>query len=213
MKKVSIILAISLLVIFLSSCLKTLYPIFTEKDIVYNPDLLGRWQPEKKEGTDQSNLIITSLADEKSLELPGNISSIKQKGYFISYESPGGSVKEQYIAFLARIGKHLYFDYYPLEKQEKKVDEFFLAHFVKVHTSYRVDISGDGSFELSQLDEGHLTKLINEKKFRIKHEKDENGDIMIITAPTEELQQYLIKYGDDPEAYRSDKTKFSKINL
>ncbi len=91
------------------------------------------------------------------------------------------------------------------------MDEFFAAHFVKMHTSYRVDISKDGGFELSQLDASYVTKLIEEKKIRISHEKDANGNI-VITASTDELQQYIIKYGDEPGAYRSEKTVFHKMN-
>ena len=79
-----------------------------------------------------------------------------------------------------------------------------------MHTSYRVTISEDGSFELSQLDESYVSKLIDEKKIRISHEKGANGNI-VITASTDELQQYIIKYGDEPGAYVSEKTVFKKI--
>jgi hypothetical protein len=54
-----------------------------------------------------------------------------------------------------------------------------------------------------------VKKLINEKKIRISYEKDADDNI-VITAPTSELQQYIIKYGDEPAAYRSDKTILKK---
>ena len=41
-------------------------------------------------------------------------------------------------------------------------------------------------FELSQLDGDFLENLIEQKKIRIRHEKDNDGNI-IITASTEEL--------------------------
>jgi len=207
MKKVSIILAFSFLVIFLSSCLRTLHPIFTSKDIVYEPKLIGSW----KTGNLEKNRFatISNLSTDNSIELPDKISSIKQKGYLVTYQDEDGKATEQYIAFLARIGKHLYFDYFPADKKDSKtIDEFFTSHFIKMHTSYRVDISKDGSFELSQLDESYVTKLINEKKIRISHE-NANG-IIVITASTDELQQYIIKYGDEPGAYRSEKAVFTK---
>lgn len=210
MKKIILTTAFALLLIFLSSCLHTLHPIFTEKDLAYNPKLIGTWKTENQ--GNKGRAVITNLANENSLELPGNISSIKQKGYLISYQDENGATSERYIAFLARIGKHLYFDYFPADKKEdQNIDEFFAAHFVKMHTSYRVEISNDGSFEISQLDEGYVTKLIDEKKIRISHETDAD-DNMVITATTQELQQYLLKYGDEPSAYRSDKTIFKKIN-
>jgi len=208
MKKVSIILGFTFLIIFLSGCLTTLHPIFTEKDLAYDPKLIGTWKTENQDNKGQ--VVITNLASESSVELPGNISSIKQKGYFISYQNGPGETSKRYIAFLARIGKHLYFDYYPADrKEDEKIDEFFGAHLVKMHTSYRVEILNDGSFELSQLDESYVTKLIDEKKIRISHETDAD-DNTVITASTQELQQYLLKYGDEPSAYRSDKTIFKK---
>ena len=207
MKKVSIILGFTFLLIFLSSCLNTLHPIFTEKDLAYDPKLIGTWNTENQ--GNKGRAIISNLATENSVELPGNISTIKQKGYFITYLDEHGDTK-QYIAFLARIGKHLYFDYYPADKKEdRKIDDFFAVHFVKMHTSYRVEILKDGSFELTQLDEGYVRRLIEEKKIRISYEKDAD-DNTVITASTKELQQYLLKYGDEPSAYRSDKTTFKK---
>ena len=207
MKKVSIILGFAFLLIFLSSCLNTLHPIFTENDLAYDPKLIGTWNTENQ--VNKGKAIISNLATENSVELPGSISTIKQKGYFITYQDEHGNTK-QYIAFLARIGKHLYFDYYPADKKEdRKLDEFFGIHFVRMHTSYRVEILNDGSFELSQLDGSYVKSLIDEKKIRISHETDAEDD-MTITASTKELQQYLLKYGDESSAYESAKTTFKK---
>ena len=208
MKKIALTTAFALLLIFLSSCLTTLHPIFTEKDLAYDPTLIGTWNTENegKEG----KVIINNLATENSVDLPGNISAIKQQGYFIIYQDKNGKVTDQYIAFLSRIGKHLYFDYFPADKKEdRKLDEFFGVHFVRMHTSFRVEILKDGNFELSQLDGSYVKSLIDEKKIRISHETDAD-DNTVITASTKELQQYLLKYGDEPSAYRSEKTTFKK---
>ncbi|HMK18542.1 MAG TPA: hypothetical protein VK492_10085 [Chitinophagaceae bacterium] len=208
MKKIILTTAFAFLLIFLSSCLTTLHPIFTEKNLAYDPKLIGVWNTEN-EGK-KGKVTINNLATENSVELPGNISAIKQKGYFIIYQDENGKVSDQYIAFLARIGKHLYFDYFPADKKEdRKLDEFFGVHFVRMHTSYRVEILKDGSFELSQLDGSYVKSLIDEKKIRISHETDAD-DNTVITASTKELQQYLLKYGDEPSAYRSEKTTFKK---
>jgi hypothetical protein len=208
MKKIILTTAFAFLLIFLSSCLTTLHPIFTVKDLAYDPKLIGVWNIER-EGN-KERVIISNLATENSLELPGNISGIKEKGYLISYQHEDSRNPERYIAFLVRIGKYLYFDYYPAyKKEDQKIDEFFGAHFVKMHTSYRVEILNDGSFELSQLDGSYVKSLIDQKKIRISHEAGPDDDI-VITASTSELQQYLIKYGDEPEAYESKKTIFKK---
>jgi hypothetical protein len=208
MKKVPIILGFTFLLIFLSSCLTTLHPIFTEKDLAYDPKLIGIWNIER-EGN-KERVTISNLATENSLELPGNISGIKEKGYLISYQHDHGEDPERYIAFLVRIGKYLYFDYYPaFKKEDQKIDELFGAHLVKMHTSYRVEILNNGNFELSQLDGSYVKSLIDQKKIRISHETSADDNI-VITASTSELQRYLIKYSDEPEAYDSKKTIFKK---
>ena len=208
MKKIFLLPVFILLILFFTGCLTTLYPIFTEKDLVYKTNLVGNWKTktDDKEGSAE----IRSLINEKGVELPGKISSIKDKGYLITYKDKDKNITGSYIAFLARIGKHLYFDYYPAPTEaEKNADEFYMQHFVKMHKPYRVNILANGGFELSQLEGSYLDKLIEEKKIRIRHEVNSDGG-SVITASTEELQQYILKYGDDPEAVQKEKTIFSK---
>ena len=208
MKKIVLASVFAALIIFLSGCLTTLHPIFTEKDIVYDPGLLGSWKTSN--GNKKGIAEITNLASENTIEIPGNISSIKQRGYLVINKDSAGNVSSRYIAFLARVGKHLYFDYYPAELSTgKKLDDFYAGHLIKMHTAYRVDLFKTVHFELSQLDGGFLNKLIEEKKIHIRHEINSDGDI-VITASTEELQQYIMKYGDEPGAYLSEKIIFSK---
>ena len=208
MKKIFIFFSFLFLLLFLSGCLTTLHPIFTEKDLVYKSELIGKW--ETKQNNDEGWAEISPLAKENSIELPGNVTSIKDKGYLVTYKNEVGKVTELYIAFLAKIGKHLYFDYYPVPTEsEKNANEFYMQHFVKMHAPYRVDLQKNGSFELDRLEGSYLDKLIKEKKVRIHHEINSDGGI-VITASTEELQQYILKYGDDPEAFMSEKTIFSK---
>ena len=93
MKKIILTTAFALLLIFLSSCLTTLHPIFTEKDLAYDSKLIGTWSTEN-EGK-KGKVIISNLATESSLELPRNISAIKQQGYFIIYKDENGKTSEQ----------------------------------------------------------------------------------------------------------------------
>ncbi|MFY0591133.1 hypothetical protein [Roseivirga sp.] len=43
-KKLKVLLAISLLTICMSSCVYSLFPIYTEESIVYLPELIGKWE-------------------------------------------------------------------------------------------------------------------------------------------------------------------------
>jgi hypothetical protein len=63
--------------------------------------------------------------------------------------------------------------------------------------------------EIGQLKEEYLKNLIHKKQIRIPHEVRYDGSFLI-TASTEELQQYVMKYGNVPEAYEN-LTTYSKI--
>ena len=75
-----------------------------------------------------------------------------------------------------------------------------------MHTCFMIRFLNDNNtFELKQFSEEFLKNLIDNKKIRIRHEGNEAGSF-IVTASTEELQQYILKYSDVPEAYYQDNT-------
>ena len=192
----------------LTSCLQTLHAIYTPRDLVYKKELLGKWKIENSEANETAE--FSPLASAASVDLPGKISTIKEKGYLVTYKDKYGEITEQYIAFLASIGNHFYFDFYPVPgKEEESLDDFYRIHFTGMHIPYRVNMQKSGGFELGQLDKGYLEKLIEQKKIRISHEKDSDGNIRV-TASTQELQQYILKYGDNPEAVENDKIIFTR---
>jgi hypothetical protein len=81
-----------------------------------------------------------------------------------------------------------------------------------MHSFYRIRFHNDRSFETSQFNEDFLKRLIDKKQIRIKYEVRFDGNY-VITAPTEELQQYVLKYGDEPEAYyKESSATYKKIN-
>jgi hypothetical protein len=195
MKKLFIIAATVVLVTALTGCLSTLHPLFTEKELVFDNRLLGRWKVG--DGTDIA--IFEKGTPASFNQLPEALRKLSNKGYLVTIQDDNIVVK--YYAFLTSLGKQLYIDYYPCENvQQVRYDGFYKQHLVKMHSFYRIRFNDDQSFETSQFDEDFLKKLIDNKQIRIKYEVRFDGNY-VITAPTEELQQYVLKYGDDPEAY------------
>ena len=191
----------------LSGCLSTLHPLFTEKDLVFEARLLGSWN----NGPDDDGAAVFEQGSAESFrDLPASLKAIANKAYVVTMKDKDGEVK--YYAFLARIGKELYLDYYPADNaRQKQYDDFFRQHLVKLHSLYHIQFLQNESFRIRQFDEGFLKDLINNKKIRISHEVMFDGSYLI-TASTEELQQYVMKYGDAPEAYSNEKNDtFYKI--
>lgn len=241
MKKVYAIAAIALL-LGLSSCLSTVQPIFTEKDLVFDARLLGKWGYEssfgnKKEDTVEqlkknpgaqrraqriSNVTVINNNDSvmgsysgyteitrataKDVEQYPALQGLLGKMYMIKYMGINGNVESAYYGFLVKLGQKYYMDYYPAETAASgQYNSFYKSHYTKMHTCFSINFQKNNSFTLKQFDEKFLRSLIDNKKIRISHETTVSGD-MIVTASTQELQQYIMKYSDIPEAYYSENT-------
>lgn len=195
MKKLFIIVATIVMVTALSGCLSTLHALFTEKDLVFDPRLLGRWKAG--DGNDVATFERGTAASFN--QLPETLRKLANNAYLVTMSDD--KTVARYYAFLTKLGTELYLDYYPCENVEQlRYDAFYKQHLVKMHSFYRIRFNDDRSFETSQFDEDFLKKLIDNKQIRIKYEVRFDGTY-VITAPTEELQQYVLKYGDVPDAY------------
>jgi hypothetical protein len=191
----------ALLAILMSSCLvKSLHPFYTGKDIVYKPELLGLWT-----GPDSARWEIRqhrSFAGFMKDEKPENC-------YDILYTNDKGSTK--FLAHMFSLGNQLYLDFYlpDVEGQDLAV-----MHLVPAHTLARVE-PGKDQITIKWYNEEWLVRLFNENRIRIGHERipydldEKNPDNfqVVLTAPTADLQKFILKYGNDPAAFENDKKK------
>lgn len=190
--------AIIVVVTTLTGCLSTLHPLFTKKDLVFDPRLVGRW----KAGDDNDTVVFERGTPANFDQLPEALRKLSHKGYLVTVGDENNVAK--YYAFLTSLGQQRYIDYYPCENaHQARYDDFYKQHLVKMHSFHRIRFNDDQSFETSQFDEEFLKQLIDKKQIRIKYEVRYDGKY-VITAPTEELQQYVLKYGDVPAAYYKD---------
>jgi hypothetical protein len=57
----------------------------------------------------------------------------------------------------------------------------------------------DDTLVIRRFDPEWLTELFKENRIRIAHEIVE--DQVVLTAPTEDLQSFVVKYAEDPNAF------------
>jgi len=192
----------------LNSCLNTLYPFFFERDLVFNPSLLGEWSYTASDKT--RRLSFQTIPENRLHELAPGIRKLADRGYLLNWMDTLNKPSSSDFAFLARIGNNLYLDLYPAEMEaERNVSKIFRQHLVKLHSCYRIELLDTDRISMKMLESSFLDELIQKKQIRIRY--DELGppeQNRIITAPTTELQNYLLKYGDNPKAYN---TTFSYI--
>ena len=208
MRKIIVSMILTSVVLCLVGCLTTLHPIFTAEDLMIDSRLFGNWEKAK----DKAKVTYRQPDTYEMNNLSAELQSRAGKIYMLDEKDERGNIKSTYYAFMIKLGKYYYMDYYPAsEKERRSADNFFAAHYIPMHSIYRIEFKDNNSFNVQRLDGGYLEKLIKNKQIRIKHEVMEDGGILI-TAPTEELQQYLIKYSDVPEAYNNDNNdNYTKI--
>jgi len=186
----------------LPGCITSLHALYTDKDLIYDKRLEGVWKTEKTGETWKlQNLMEKELepykdsAERREKEILKSI-TINRKTYLLTYTENGQSA--DFTANLVTLGGNLYLDIFPGSLNLK--NSFLEDHFLPVHTYAKVVVSG-AKVELYFFNAERLYKLMDENRIRLKHESFEY--YKVITASTEELQQFVIKFGDKKDFFET----------
>lgn len=180
--KTKIILLFSLAVL-VQSCIPSIHPLYTKEVIVFEESLLGTWANEEGETWLFERGYRESLFSKKT-----------DDSYSLTIEESEESVG--YKVFLAKLGDYYFFDFYADYEEYSK---FEIAPLIRTHTFGKVELE-QGKLKIYLFDGDWLKKLFEQKKIRIKHEILGDGNILL-TAPPVDLQKFVIKYGDEEEAF------------
>ena len=72
------------------------------------------------------------------------------------------------------------------------------------YTIARIRFSNSNTIKLDFIDGDFLYKQINAGRMKLKHETDDLYDTFLITASTNELQQFIVKYGKDDRFFSKE---------
>ena len=171
-----LVLAAVFLGLALSGCVPSLHPLYTEKDVVFNKDLLGVWM-NKENGQKWT------------------FSKGDTNAYSLVCQGENG--KTVYKTHLAKIKGHLFLDLFP-EKPKLPGDDFYKLHFVPAHTFLFIR-QLNNELKLSALDPDWLQKYLAAHPKAIKYEMVK--DTIVLTAQPKELQAFLLKHVNDKNAF------------
>ena len=164
-----------------AGCVPSLHPLYTEKDLVLKPELMGTWVGE-------------NAKDTWVLQKPMG------KAYEGVYTENGEP--ERFETRFLKLGEFLFVDFFPEEPNMR--NGFYSGHLIRVHSFARIRVEGD-NFEMAMLDPDWLKKMIDEDKVKIAHEQLDEG--MVLTASTLDLQKFVLKYAGDENAF-SNRSKW-----
>ena len=183
MKKKPLILIPLLIVLFATGCLvRSLNPLYTEKDVIFDPALIGVWEPD--------------YGDKEKWEF--------QKGEGKSYKlihTDKHTNRAIFEVHLVKLGSWKFLDIFVVSFEDdsgkdigEKLNYFGLFHLWPVHTFMRVDSIGD-ELKLRWFNLDWLSGKLKENPKAIQHlrfGKESDNDILL-TASTYELQDFILQ--------------------
>jgi hypothetical protein len=190
-----------LLIFLVTGCfVKSLHPFYFEKDLIFKKEFTGNWT-----GDDSSSWKIEQGSKSDGLFKPEK----PDNSYKVTYTDKKGTAV--FTVHLFQLGSRYFFDFYPEEADCS--NEMMSSHLIPMHTVARVDLVS-GTLRIQWYNEEWLISLFKQNKIRIAHEKvpsadgkmDEDNFQVVLTASTGDLQKFMLKYMDDPSAFKNDYT-------
>lgn len=189
MKKFKLLLMLIGVALLFGSCVTSVHPIYTQEDLVYDDNLLGDWIT--------NDSVLLSFEKSSKNKMPFYQRDTNQsKTYYATYYDKKPA---EFKVHLVKLDKYLYLDFF-MHHFEMDNDLIETTLF-PVHSFSKIEIYRD-SLIIKGFDARYISKLLNQRKIRIKHEVSDGN--MLLTAPTEELQKFIIKYADDPDLFDND---------
>lgn len=204
MKTKNRFIAISIILLFFSSCVPSLHPLYHGYDRIEVAELEGKWISDSKDIWE-----FTKVKDKPSYIL-------RYSEHLEEEHSPESSLAIL-EANIVKLGGYYFMDLYPGDnKSFDNLNDMLEIHLLAVHTFAKLEIV-DGQPYIYHMDPQWLEKLFKENKIRIKHEiivdkanvtspdnvfkSPMTYKNIILTASTNELQKFISKYANDENAY------------
>ncbi len=183
MRSVKTVLSL-VLTSLLAGCIPvgTIHPLFTEKEVVFDPGILGTWNSQDDEDGHWT------------------VSQAGNQAYQFTFTAATEDSSLTYDVRLVRLRNLLFVDGLLREVRDKGEDGLAIGT-VPAHIFGRIYIEGD-NLRLAMLDDEWLKKAIAENRVKIGHET--MGDTIVLTASTAELQQFALKYAENKDAFAVD---------
>lgn len=183
------VIIVSVITLFLSSCLVTsLHRFFTPEDKIFKPELIGNWID-----SDEGIWVIRENTYLKNQNGP----RVSDSTYTIKYYEEENSISYLSGTLFMLNGK-TYVDFFPDPDEDHFTADMSNYHHIPVHTLARFHSNKD-SLMFFWFGEEWLSDLFEENRIRIDHEIVDNGqyDSNLLTAETEDLQKFIKKYMDN----------------
>ncbi len=190
MKRKSLFFTALFFVFFYGCFVYSFYPLYTNDDLFANDLLVGEW-------IDSDSTIWKFDFNDRGEHLPDNRDSTAFILQMKEKDSPDFHA-HQFLVHVIRLDGTYFLDFYLEEYFDEDNFTMFDLHVLPMHTFARLELEEDGA-EIRWFAPDWLEEMLKENPAAIRHEN--NGNHILITAKTEELQQFFIQYANSEDAY------------
>ena len=184
MTRPAFLLSLLLCTLFATGCVRSLHPIYTPQTVTYDDGFLGTWV---ESGGDNDHTRL-EISPGEGNDGPGAI-----KSYRVVHTDKDNKSADL-VGHLAKVGDLLVADLSIADEKVLPENDFFRAHLFPLHTFWVVKRDGD-TLTIRALGDEWMKKLLEQKPAAIAHYK--SNDDIILTAPSEELQKFLLAHAND----------------
>jgi len=181
--------------IMLSGCwMLSVHPLYNDDDVINDPALAGKWY--NVEGMDELWIFeetqddyyrLTIINEDMENELAKAVND--ESRLVVSTDPTRDGI---FQVHLLELGGQTYLDYYPEEPETG--NDFYKSHVIPAHSFARVSIQGN-VMSITYFDQEWLKENLDNGGIDIKHERRDN--LIVLTAGTDELQKFILKYADE----------------
>jgi len=209
------ILSLILLMYFMlvhSSCITSLHPLVTSDIAVTEKKIEGNWTNKDMQFSIErvQDTLIRRIITDKNYPNRTNDSILLSRAYMASYKKDG--INYGFQLALTRINGNLFMHLAPAGfepgidsiKWMKRYGQRLV--YLPTYTIAKLQIANSSTLIIKFLDGEYIKQQVDAGKVMIRHEEDKLFDMFLITASSQELQQFLRKYGDDERLYIKDVT-------
>jgi hypothetical protein len=192
MKTKLTVYAFYLLAVILGGCatpVPSVYPLFSEDELIFDPNLLGLW----KDTDSNLTALFSRIEDPPPLCFAKRSSGGDVNAYKLVIAGDDGN-KGLFVAGLGELLGNLFLEIYPDTSRafKRKESDFHKQHLLSTYSFMRIE-QIDPNLRVALMDYDKVGKLIESDPDAIRHEFA-NGKLLL-TASTEELQWFVVDYG------------------
>jgi hypothetical protein len=182
----------------LGSCVPSLHPLYTDKELVFEEKLLGSWGQddevwEFKKGQEEKSYDLITKEDGKKGEFTVHLVKIQA--------SPKSDKEKQ-----ATGQTFLFLDLYPKEP-ELQASDFYKFHLLPVHTFIKIE-QIEPVLKMRVMNPDKLKEILEDRPKVLKHEVLE--DRIVLTASTREMQKFMLQHAEDEDLF-SEATTLERV--